>query len=111
MGRLPIEQTPVKKRMFKSKCDAYCHNRQVPRIHVRIYVCDAMYVKGEIMQLQPHRKSSVSAAFLACIAGVLAFARAFSCGLRSRPCQKRRKALIMEERLKQLQKEQQQTAP
>ena len=55
-------------RMLKSKCDGYCHNRQVPRIHVRNYVCDAMYVKGEIMQLKPHRKSSVSAAFLTCIA-------------------------------------------
>jgi len=48
MRRLPIEQTPVKNRVFKSKCDAYCHNRQVPRIHVRIYVCDAMYVRVKL---------------------------------------------------------------
>ena len=30
--RLPIEQTPVKQRMLKAKCSAYCHNRQVPKI-------------------------------------------------------------------------------
>lgn len=29
--------------MLKSKCDAYCHNRQVPRIHVRISFVTGAY--------------------------------------------------------------------
>lgn len=95
MHRLLSSKLQSSVRMLKSRCDAYCHNRQVPRIRVRIYVCDAMYVKGEIMQLKPHRKSSVSAAFLACIAGVPAFARAFrprrTLWVRSRPRQKRKR--------------------
>lgn len=61
----PIEQTPVERRMLKSKCNANCHNRQVPRRRVRIYVCDAMYVNGEAMQLKVHSKSSVSTDFVA----------------------------------------------
>ena len=36
--RLPVGQPPVKHRMLTSKCTAYCHNQQVSRIRIRIYV-------------------------------------------------------------------------
>jgi hypothetical protein len=57
--------------MLKSEYTAYCHRRQVPRIHLRNRLAAEIEVKGETMRRKLLGKSSGGVPFLMCLLAVL----------------------------------------